>query len=114
MVHSLIVFAETTVTLIAFCILGVSVQADGASVGPDGIYLSLSDPYSWGVTLGSFGVGAPRLEQHERGHMIQHDKLGLAYWAFVAIPSLISAATSTNAEHHARWYERQATLLGSQ
>ena len=107
-------FIESTLCLLAFCIIGVSVQADGASVGPDGIYLSLSDPYSWGVTLGSFGVGAPRLEQHERGHMIQHDKLGLAYWAFVAVPSLISAATSTLPEHMDRWYERQATLLGSQ
>ena len=105
-------FIESTLCLLAFCIIGVCVPGESVTVDPGGIYLSAD--VRWGVTLGSFGVGASRLEPHERGHMIQHDKLGLAYWAFVAVPSLISAATSTLPEHMDRWYERQATLLGSQ
>ncbi len=49
-----------------------------------------------------------RLYQHEYGHYVQSQIFGLSYLFAVGIPSLHSAATSTEEEHHNRWYEKQA------
>gem|GEM_PF-1194405 len=62
------------------------------------------------------GRGETRLStvRHEYGHHKQQRLLGLGlYTPVVAIPSLISAATSSNNTHSNRWYEKWATNWGN-
>ena len=70
--------------------------------------------FSYGII--GIGRGETRLStvRHEYGHHKQQRLMGLAlYTPVVAIPSLISAATSRPGVHANRWYERWATDWGN-
>lgn len=65
-----------------------------------------------GIGLGR-GANASTL-MHEYGHHKQQRMLGVGlYVTIVAIPSLISASTSTYVQHNSRWYEQWATDWGN-
>lgn len=70
-----------------------------------------------GISFGIIGLGrgaSANTVLHEYGHHKQQRFMGLAlYTPIVAIPSLISAATSTYGAHAKRWYERWATDWGN-
>ena len=70
-----------------------------------------------GISFGIIGIGrgaSVNTVMHEYGHHKQQRFTGLAlYTSIVAIPSLISAATSTYGEHANRWYERWETDWGN-
>ena len=73
----------------------------------------------WGaVSIGPFlwmseGMAKQtEMRLHETGHSIQNCLWGVLFRFIVIIPSLLSAAVSSYAEHQSRWFERQATELG--
>jgi len=70
-----------------------------------------------GISFGIIGLGrgaSVSTVMHEYGHHKQQRFMGLAFYTpIVAIPSLISAATSTYGVHANRWYERWATDWGN-
>jgi len=70
-----------------------------------------------GFSFGVIGLGrgaSANTVRHEYGHHKQQRLLGLAlYTSIIAIPSLISAATSRPSVHANRWYERWATEWGN-
>jgi len=70
-----------------------------------------------GISFGIIGLGrgaSVNTVMHEYGHHKQQRFMGLAlYTPIVAIPSLISAATSAYGVHANRWYERWATDWGN-
>ncbi|MDY0209164.1 MAG: RHS repeat-associated core domain-containing protein, partial [Bacilli bacterium] len=70
-----------------------------------------------GISFGFIGLGrgaSVNTVMHEYGHHKQQRLMGLAFYTpIVAIPSLISAASSTYGSHANRWYERWATKWGN-
>ena len=71
-----------------------------------------------GITLGSYIAGGNSIEadpnnslfQHEYGHYLQSQEMGLAYLAKVGIPSIRSAIVSGPGEHKYRSFERDANF----
>ena len=71
-----------------------------------------------GITLGSYIAGGNSIEadpnnslfQHEYGHYLQSQEMGLAYLAKVGIPSIRSAIVSGPGEHKYRSFEQDANL----
>lgn len=110
--HAITVFGETVICTLAFCILSLTVPTGQMNTGPSGIYLEAAVP--WGITFGTLAIGAEKWERHERGHMIQHEEIGLFYWPIIALPSLFSAATNSLPTHLSKWYEAQATEYGNE
>jgi RHS repeat-associated protein len=71
----------------------------------------------WGFTLGSYitvskgtTVRSP-LFQHEYGHYLQSERVGLFYLPFVATPSLYDGTVSTPEVHNEFWTETWADRL---
>ncbi|MEQ9366389.1 MAG: RHS repeat-associated core domain-containing protein [Leptospirales bacterium] len=64
-------------------------------------------------SLGPVVIGSSSFNNwdHEFGHTWQNRILGPLYIPVIAIPSFISAATNTPAEHRNQWYERWADDL---
>ena len=88
MIPSIIQMATTTVSLITFCILGVTGTVTGAS-DYNGVVVFESDII--GVSMGGFIMGPPEKLAHEYGHTLQERELGMMYMPVVAIPSMINA-----------------------
>lgn len=69
-----------------------------------------------GFSLGIIGLGrgaSADTVRHEYGHHKQQRLMGLGlYIPLIAVPSLISAGTSSPNVHANRWYERWATIWG--
>lgn len=68
------------------------------------------------VTLGNYISGGSNLKadptnslfQHEYGHYIQSQRMGLGYLFEVGLPSIKSAANSKQGEHKLKWFELDA------
>ena len=62
----------------------------------------------WGVTLGSYIMGGSKIEadaynstfQHEYGHYLQSQEFGWGYLSRVAVPSIVSAASSNDHRYY--------------
>lgn len=69
--------------------------------------------FSYGI-IGVFHNTSEATVRHEYGHHLQQRMMGLGkYTSTIAIPSLISAATTNDGSHEKQWYEKWATFLGN-
>jgi len=89
MIPSIIQMATTTVSLITFCILGVTGTVTGVS-DYNGVVVFESDMI--GVSIGGFIMGPPEKLAHEYGHTLQARELGVMYLPVIGIPSMINTA----------------------
>jgi hypothetical protein len=114
MAISLIEMATTTVSLITFCILGVTGAVSGVEVYEDAI--AFESPY-FSISIGGFVVGPEFMWAHEYGHVLQNRQLGAAYLPVVGLPSItMNVLTRLGLlpyqDYYNRWPETWANDLG--
>ena len=108
-------FIRGTIALLGVCLLGVSGHVESVEPYRDIFVVHTNMPIalSYGGWIVSW-TDDPRVWAHEYGHYEQESKYQYLHEFLVVIPSLVSAVFSRNsAEHLGRWFEQEATALGS-
>jgi hypothetical protein len=101
----------TTLSLIAFCVMGITGHVSGVSEY-EGV-LVFETKGNFGVSIGGF-IAGPRSEwAHEYAHYLQAQELGVAYLPMVALPGAVRALRlKTGAidygDYFNVWWEREA------
>ena len=89
--------------------------------GPTGDTFEAGHSNELAFTIGHYSFGPKgykadwrdHLFVHEYGHYIQSQWLSALYFPIIAIPSLCSAARICKVDHDRRWFEVNASKLGS-
>ena len=85
--------ATTTISLIGFCILGVTGTVTGVS---DYNGVIVFETEQAGMSIGGFILSPPEKLSHEYGHIVQQRELGVMYLPVIAIPSIINTLLAQN------------------
>jgi hypothetical protein len=111
MIESIIQMFTTTLSLVAFCFLGVTGHVTGISEYHDA--LAFETDGNFGISIGGFILGPESVWPHEYGHYIQSRELGIAYIPMVVIPGALHAfrylaGFIDHREYFDVWFEREA------
>ena len=107
MINSVVQMATTTISLIVFCIMGVTGDVTGVSEY-EGVIVFERPWWDPGISIGGF-ICAPRwFVQHEYGHVKQQEEFGMFYLPIVGLPSLLHLVFGDAANHGDLWFERDA------
>jgi hypothetical protein len=114
MIDSIWRMAATTVSLLGFCILGVTGIADDVILFNGTIVAVSADTESLAIGGLIFAESTDEnMLRHEYGHILQAQQLGLFYVPFVAAPSAINRVLRmVKTEHRIPYCERWADELG--
>ncbi len=116
MIASVIGAAKTVLSLIGICILAMAGKIDDVTIYRDAIAVQadIRNAFAFGGFIVS-GTSSKTFLAHEYGHVLQERRYGPLYEVLVVLPSLASALLSETREiHRSRWFEIEATELGSQ
>ena len=89
MIPSIVQMATTTISLISFCILGVSGVVTGID-DHNGTLVFRTD-MQIGASIGGMMLSSEDFTQHEYGHIKQQEQLGIFYIPVIVLPSVINA-----------------------